>query len=153
MGINGGISSATEDTNTNSPAEFEIITSSDIQEAEKLSEQGKLEDAIALMQTAIMSYQQTGKIVQQAYALRNLSLIYLQQQNWQATETTINQALQLTNQIKNQQQRNLLLNLCLEIQGQLQLAIDRPEIALQTWQRSSDLAYIKPHNSYPKLDN
>lgn len=140
VGINDRISFAIEVPKIDRQAENDFIVSADIQQAETLYEQGKLEDAIALIQIAITNYQQTGQTLLQAYALRNLSLIYLQQQNWQATESTINQAWEITNKINDQQQRDLLLNLCLEIQGQLQLAINQPEIALKTWQRSSELA-------------
>ena len=116
------------------------IPFNEIQIAEQLYQQGKLTEAIASLKTSINTYQAQEKIVPQIYGLRNLSLIYLQQENWQATQTNIIKAIELTKQIENSQQQSLLLSLCLEIQGQLQLAIDKPEVALSTWQQSSQLA-------------
>ena len=143
LGINRGILAAKEDSNIYQWQQNELkqIASNDIKQAQELYEQGKLEQAIYLIQAAINTYKQQGETLQQAYAFRNLSLIYLQLQDWQATEININQAIGLSGKINDEQQRSKILNLCLEIKGQLQLAIDQPEVALSTWQQSSNLAY------------
>ncbi len=141
ISINGGVVVAKENIRINQQQENELIISGDIEQVEQLYQQGKLKQAIAILTQRINNYQKQGNSLKQAYALRNISLVYLKQQNWQATEANINQALELTNTINDQKKRSQLLNLCLEIKGQLQLAIDKPEIALKTWQKSSKLAY------------
>ena len=141
VGINSGILAAKEDTNIHLLQQNKLIASRDIQQARRLYEQGKLKEAIPLIKKAINAYEQQGETLKQAHALKNLSLIYLQLGNWQATAANINQAIELTSKIDDQQERTLLLNLCLEIRGQLQLAINQPELALSTWEKSSNLAY------------
>ncbi len=141
VGINSGILAAKEDTNIHLLQQNKLIASGDIQQARRLYEQGKLKEAIPLIKKAINAYKQQGQTLKQAHALKNLSLIYLQLGNWQATAANINQAMELTSKINDEQERILLLNFCLEIQGQLQLAIDQPELALSTWKKSSKLAY------------
>jgi CHAT domain-containing protein len=131
--------------NINRPVDFsqqsQQFTTGNLEKAENLYQEGQFNEAISILENAINNYEKEGEIIHQAYALRNLSLIYLQLGNWQEAENNIDRAIAVSKLINNNREQEKILNLSLEIKGELQLAIDDPEIALKTWQESSELAY------------
>lgn len=141
--INNSKSLAKEkDITTNIAGEnLDLINTEEIKKAQEFYEEGQLQEAIKVLEIAINKYSQAGEIIKQVYGLRNLSLIYLQLGNWQEANNKIEEAIANIHLINNHKEQEKILNLCLEIKGQLQLEIDQPELAFKTWEKSSELAY------------
>ncbi len=103
------------------------------QEAEKLYQQNRFSEAIALLETAIKQYQQQGDVVGSAIALRNLALIYQKLGEWKPAETTLSQAEAIIGTIDDEHEKSQLLAQVLEVKGQIELSLGRSQNALETW--------------------
>ncbi|WP_460201992.1 CHAT domain-containing protein [Scytonema sp. NUACC21] len=125
--------------------------------AQSLDERGRefyeidrFADAIGMWQQAIAAFNTNGDELRQAMTLGNLSLAYQQLGQWQEAEQAIAQSLNLlkTSPNINIKERSQILAQVLDIQGRLQLALAKPEDALNTWRQASVIyAQISDNNS------
>ena len=115
------------------------------QEAEKLYQQNRFSEAIALLETAIKQYQQQGDVVGSAIAIRNLALIYQKLGEWEPAETTLSQAEAIIATIDKEPEKSQLLAQVLEVRGQIELSLGRSQNALETWKQATSL-YEKQGN-------
>ncbi len=115
------------------------------QEAEKLYQQNRFSEAIALLETAIKQYQQQGDVVGSAIATRNLALIYQKLGEWKQAETTLSQAEAIIGTIDDEPEKSQLLAQVLEVKGQIELSLGRSRNALETWKQATSL-YEKQGN-------
>ena len=109
------------------------------QQARQLYQQGKFTEAINLLQIVIDRYQTEGNVGRQAIATRNLALIYQQLGKWEQAKQALEQTDQLIAQLTNKQERQLIQAQVLEVQGQLELSLAKPEQALDTWKQASSI--------------
>ncbi|OAB63790.1 hypothetical protein AY599_20155 [Leptolyngbya valderiana BDU 20041] len=111
-----------------------------VDRANQLYRNGQLEDAAALLKESIAMFESQGDTLNQAIALANLSLVEQQQAQWEAAKISISRSLELLQLYHNNSENNsVILARSLDIQAQLQLAIGRSELALESWQRSSQI--------------
>lgn len=105
------------------------------QQGSQLYTQKKYQEAVVIWQQAATM----GNPVHQAASLGNLSLTYQNLGKWTEAETAINKSLQLlATQETNPTQQEVLAK-SLDIQGQLQQAIGKPQPALLTWQQAAKI--------------
>ena len=109
------------------------------QEAEKLYQENKFLEAIALLEIAIKQYQQQGDIIGSAIATRNLALIYQKLGEWEQAKTTLSQAEAIIATIDNELEKSQLLAQVLEVRGQVELSLGRSQTALATWKQAVSL--------------
>jgi CHAT domain-containing protein len=107
-----------------------------MQHGQRLYESGQLNEATAVLQRAIATYQSEGNVLGQAMALRNLSLVYQQLGEWGSAEEAIASSLSLLNSNDDPSYQAALAR-SLDIQGRLQLSQGQAEAALVTWERST----------------
>lgn len=116
--------------------------------AQNLYEQGRkfyeaeqFAEAVKVWQQAISAFKTSGDELRQAMTLGDLSLAYQQLGNWSEAENAIAQSLNLleTTQNINAKERSQILAQALDIKGRLQLAQNKAEDALNTWQLSVDI--------------
>ncbi|MDJ0648087.1 MAG: tetratricopeptide repeat protein, partial [Xenococcaceae cyanobacterium MO_188.B19] len=109
------------------------------QEAQQLYEQNRYSEAINILQKDIKNYQQSGDIIGNAIATRNLALIYHKLGNWEQAETTLAEAENIINNLENKSAKSQLLAQILEVRGQIELSLGRSQQALETWQQATSL--------------
>jgi CHAT domain-containing protein len=107
-------------------------------EAQQLYEQGQLPEAGSLLKQAIKEYKKLGKINDQAISYRNLALIYQQQGEWQQAKQALWQAKKLILNLPQAEQPKLLAK-TLEAEGQIQLSLAQPELALDAWKQATSI--------------
>jgi CHAT domain-containing protein len=117
--------------------------------AKEKYETGKTLEAIPLLEKAINNYRAEGNINKEALALRNLALVYQQLGQWKQTEETINEIITLLPKIIVVKERKRILAQTLDVRGQLELSLDRAELAFKTWQEAANnYQQIDEFNSY-----
>ncbi|MGK7922356.1 MAG: CHAT domain-containing protein [Trichodesmium sp.] len=114
-------------------------------QAQELFQKGDFSGSIPLLEAAIQNYANQGDNYGQVRAIRNLGLVYLKLSEWNKSEATLNDCLNLIQQISNKQKAAQLTASVLEVKGQLQLSIGKSEAALDTWEEASQI--------YQKLGN
>ncbi|MEA5572569.1 CHAT domain-containing protein [Calothrix sp. UHCC 0171] len=104
-------------------------------QAQALYQQGDFSTAAKLFQEAAQAHKSTNPI-RQALSLSNLSLCFQELGQWDTANSTINEAIALlaANKKLNPEQLSVLAK-ALDIQGSLQLAQGKADIALKTWER------------------
>ncbi|MCW6035703.1 CHAT domain-containing protein [Spirulina subsalsa FACHB-351] len=111
-----------------------------VEQASALYEQNnseQMEEAIALLQTALTQYTQRQDIGGQAFVLTNLSLLYQKQGNWTAAQAHLDQSLKLLNQQPKSPDTLNLLAQTWSVQGQLSLNLGHFRPALKAWENST----------------
>ncbi|MEM1172529.1 MAG: CHAT domain-containing protein [Cyanobacteria bacterium P01_H01_bin.35] len=108
-------------------------------QAQKLFQKGDFSGSIPLLEAAIQNYAAQGDDYGQIRALRNLGLVYLKLGQWENSEDTLNNCLNLIQQISNNQKTAQLTASVLEVKGQLLLSIGKAEAALNTWKEASKI--------------
>jgi CHAT domain-containing protein/tetratricopeptide (TPR) repeat protein len=106
------------------------------QQAQQLYEAGRYAEARRMLQQIAADRAAKGDELGQAMALRNLSLVYQKTGEWSEAKQAIADSLNLLQKSESSRQRTRLLALTLESQGQLQLSLGQPEIALDTWKQA-----------------
>ncbi|WP_426546031.1 CHAT domain-containing protein [Dapis sp. BLCC M126] len=114
-------------------------------EAQQLFQKRDFSGSIPLLEAAIKNYAAQGDDYGQIRALRNLGLVYLKLGKWQKSEATLNNCLNLIQQISNNQKTAQLTASVLEVKGQLLLSLGKAEAALDTWKEASQ--------TYEKIEN
>ena len=114
------------------------------QQAKVLYEQNKYREAINLLKTAINSYQTTGDRFSLAIAYRNLALVYQKLGQWQQAATALSQAETIATNLNNEDRQDRLLAQILEVKGQINLSLGKPQQALDVWQQAISL--YEQHN-------
>lgn len=115
---------------------FEMMT-----EAEVFYQKGDYPSAIETLKNIIIQGKEKKDAISQSQSLINLGLIYLHQQEFTLADSTIKEALTVVNQIDDKNKnKSKLLNFVFEIQAEIEMQIASPEIAIQTWQKSSKIA-------------
>ncbi|WP_066384221.1 MULTISPECIES: CHAT domain-containing protein [unclassified Anabaena] len=109
-----------------------------IEQGKTLYDAGRFAEAVQVLQQAIQAYQQQGDSLKLAATLSNLCLAYQQMGDWQAAEKAIKTSLELLQAPKNPKNLQILAQ-TLDIQGRLQLAMGKPEAALETWQQTAEI--------------
>ncbi|WP_424094515.1 CHAT domain-containing protein [Moorena producens] len=104
---------------------------------------GKYSDAARVLQQAAQAYQATGDILNQAQALRLLSLVTQQLGEWDKAQAAIESSLSLLETVSRGSER--VLAQVLNTQGRLQLVQGNAEAALNTWQNAEAL-YAKAND-------
>ncbi|MEH2244042.1 CHAT domain-containing protein [Nostoc sp.] len=135
------------------PPTFAHITSANssvqrLSDAQNLYEQGRkfyeveqFAEAVKVWQQAISAFKGNGDQLRQAMTLGDLSLASQQLGQWSEAESAIAQSLNLleTTQNINAKERSQILAQVLDIKGRLQLAQNKAEDALNSWQLSIDI--------------
>ncbi|EGJ34485.1 MULTISPECIES: CHAT domain-containing protein [Moorena] len=98
---------------------------------------GKYSDAARVLQQAAQAYQATGDILNQAQALRLLSLVTQQLGEWDQAQAAIDSSLSLLETVSRGGEG--VLAKVLNTQGRLQLVQGNAEAALNTWQNAEAL--------------
>ncbi|NEP25007.1 CHAT domain-containing protein [Moorena sp. SIO3I6] len=104
---------------------------------------GKYSDAARVLQQAAQAYQATGDILNQAQALRLLSLVTQQLGEWDQAQAAIDSSLSLLETVSRGGEG--VLAKVLNTQGRLQLVQGNAEAALNTWQNAEAL-YAKAND-------
>ncbi|AOY82737.2 CHAT domain-containing protein [Moorena producens JHB] len=104
---------------------------------------GKYSDAARVLQQAAQAYQATGDILNQAQALRLLSLVTQQLGEWDKAQAAIDSSLSLLETLSRGGEG--VLAKVLNTQGRLQLVQGNAEAALNTWQNAEAL-YAKAND-------
>ncbi|MBE9007309.1 CHAT domain-containing protein [Fortiea sp. LEGE XX443] len=111
------------------------ITASPLQQGKILYDAGRFAEAVQVLQQAAQEYKQKEDNLRLATTLSNLSLAYQQLGELTEAEQAITESLKLFEGSQNQQ----VLAQSLEIQGSLQLAMGKAEVALITWQQAGKI--------------
>ena len=117
------------------PANGEVL----IQQGRKLYNAGELSTAVTILQQAASSLRTKGDKLGQAIALSNLSLAFKQLGQWEKAEMAIAQSLQILTTSQNTPNSASVFAQTLEIQGNLQLELGKPELALDTWKQAENI--------------
>jgi CHAT domain-containing protein len=107
--------------------------------AKGLYQSGRFAEAEVLWQQEAERYAANGDRLNQAMALRNLSLTLQQLGKWDGAKAAIAQSLSLLNTQSPTSDRQRILAATLDIQGELQQSTGQPDEALKTWKTSTDL--------------
>jgi CHAT domain-containing protein len=127
-----------------------------VQQGKTLYETENFSEAAALLQQAAAAFKANGDGLRQAMTLSNLSLAYQQLGEWEKAESAISSSLNLLGysvgkkaggsggEIPIQNPKSKIQNLeviaqALDVQGRLQLAQGKTEVALTTWRQASDI--------------
>ncbi|MBW4476054.1 MAG: CHAT domain-containing protein [Tolypothrix brevis GSE-NOS-MK-07-07A] len=117
------------------PANGQVL----IEQGRKLYEAGELSTAVMILQQAASSLGTQGDKLGEAIALSNLSLAFKQLGQWEKAEIAIAQSLQILTTSKNTPNSASVFAQTLEIQGNLQLELGKPELALDTWKQAENI--------------
>ncbi|MFB2924047.1 CHAT domain-containing protein [Aerosakkonema funiforme] len=110
-----------------------------IQEARNLSNEGRFQEVVPLLQQAAAMFERQGDRLNQAMALSNLAATLAQLQRWDEAEQVINTSLSvLKSQPKSAEQVRILAQ-TQDIQAQLQMERGQVQAALDTWTQASKL--------------
>ena len=112
------------------------------QQGRTLYEEGKFQEAARVWQQAADTFAAEGKMLSSAMALSNLSLTYQQLGRWDSAKEAIASSLEVLRKLESTPEQQRIKAQTLDIQGQLQLEVGQPEIALSTWQESEEI-YLK----------
>lgn len=105
-----------------------------LEQGKALYDAGRFAEAVQVLQQAVQEYRQSQDSVKLAITLSNLSLAYQQLGAWEQAEQAIAESLNL---LKSQ---NLpIFAQSLDIQGRLQLAMGKPDEALETWKQTAKI--------------
>ena len=128
-------------TSENSSVQHLPDTQNLVEQGRKFYEIEQYAQAAKIWEQAISVFKGNGDELRQAIALGNLSLAYQQLGQWSEAEGAIAQSLNLlkTTQNINAKERSQILAQALNIKGRLQLAQNKAEDALNTWQLSIDI--------------
>ncbi|OUL26469.1 hypothetical protein BV372_26875 [Nostoc sp. T09] len=107
------------------------------QQGRNLYEAEQFNQASLVFEQALIAYKAQGDKLKQAMTLSNLSLTYQQLGQWSKASQAITQSLNLLQDTSTEQaSRSQILAQALDIQGRLQLAQGKAELALNTWQQA-----------------
>ena len=111
------------------------------QQGETFYQSGRFAEAVTVLQQAARGFQTQGEDLKQAATLSNLALAAQQLGLWQEAKAAIAKSLALLEPSRGtaEQERRAVLAQTLDIQGGIQLATGQPDMALQIWQRSTQL--------------
>ncbi len=108
------------------------------QQARRLYELGRFSEAVSLWQQIAANFRTQGDSLGEAMALSNLSLTYQQLGQWNEATEAIASSMALIQNVNPKAQNSApILAQALDVQGRLQLAQGKPELALDTWQKAA----------------
>ncbi len=116
-----------------------------IQKGRDLYQSGAYAEAIKVWQAAVQTYQTQGDVVNQAMVLSNISMGWQGLGQWSQATDAITQSLQLIDKVKGQERGQIFAQI-LNSKGSLELAIGKPQAALDTWQLAQQ-AYEQAGNN------
>jgi CHAT domain-containing protein len=117
------------------PANSQVL----IEQGRKLYNGGELSTAVTILQQAADALRTQGDKLGEAIALSNLSLAFKQLGQWEKAEMAIAQSLQILTTSQNTPNSASVFAQTLEIQGNLQLELGKPELALNTWKQAENI--------------
>jgi len=110
------------------------------QEGKTLYDEGKFAEAVKVLQQDLQIYQIRGDVLRQAMTLSNISLAYQELGLWPEATKAITDSLNLLkpgqNTVESADHIQVLAQ-ALDIQGRLQLALGKAELAMDTWQQAA----------------
>ncbi|RCJ30805.1 hypothetical protein A6769_32520 [Nostoc punctiforme NIES-2108] len=110
------------------------------EQGEKLYAAEQFHQACLVFEQALIAYKAQGNKLRQGMTLSNLSLTYQQLGQWSKASQAITQSLKLLQSGQASQETGSptqILAQALDIQGRLQLAQGKAELALNTWQQAA----------------
>ncbi|MBD2665320.1 TPR repeat-containing protein [Richelia sinica FACHB-800] len=110
-----------------------------VEQAKKLYTTGQFEQAALIWQQTAEAFAAQGDKLNQAMALSNLSLTQQQLGKWTEAEQAIATSLQLLETQEQTPTQRRIQAQTLDIQGELELAMGRSQLALKTWQQAADI--------------
>ena len=110
-----------------------------LEQGRKLYQAKQFESAATVWQQLANAFVVQGDKLNQAMALSNLSLTEQQLGKWDEAKSAIAQSLSLLENLPQNSEQQRILASTLDIEGQLQLAVGKPENALPTWQQTTDI--------------
>ncbi|MBD2605258.1 CHAT domain-containing protein [Scytonema hofmannii FACHB-248] len=117
------------------PANGQVL----IEQGRKLYNGGELSTAVMILQQAADALRTQGDKLGEAIALSNLSLAFKQLGQWEKAEMAIAQSLQILTTSQNTPNSASVFAQTLEVQGNLQLELGKPELALNTWKQAENI--------------
>lgn len=108
-------------------------------QAEQFYQANQYQEAINILEKVIKYNQESGDITSSAIAYRNLALAYQKLGKWQLVSESLDLAETITNKIDNETVKNKLLAQILEVKGQRELSLGRPQSALEVWDEAISL--------------
>lgn len=108
-------------------------------QAEEFYQANQYQEAINILEKVIKYNQENGDIKGSAIAYRNLALTYQKLGKWQSVSQALDLAETITNKIDNETIKNKLLAQILEVKGQRELSLGRPQSALEVWDEAISL--------------
>jgi CHAT domain-containing protein/tetratricopeptide (TPR) repeat protein len=108
-------------------------------QAQQLYENGRLTEAIQVLEGAIAFYPPQDNSIKKLFALRNLALIYTQLGDFEKANSIISDVINLSKEIQTNQPTQKLLAQALEVKGKIQLSTGQAEQALETWQNATQI--------------
>ncbi|GFE69523.1 CHAT domain-containing protein [Chroococcus sp. FPU101] len=110
-----------------------------VEQGKKLYQSQQYQEAAQIWQKAADDFASQGDALNQAMALSNLALSEQQLGKWNQATSNLNLSLNLLESLKNTSEKQQILASTLDIQGQLQLAIGQPTLALETWIKAANV--------------
>ena len=107
--------------------------------ARQLYELGRFEEAIAVLREVSATAAETGDILGEAIARRNLALVYGEAGNISAATTAISQTLELLESLDSNGEKPRILAESLEVRGQIEQTSGNSERAIETWKRAKSI--------------
>lgn len=109
-----------------------------VEQGQQLYEAGRYADAIRVLEQAIAAAAQAGETADQVRALRNLALVYQQQQQFREAAEAIETALSRLDGVPATEQAPLRASV-LDVQGGVQFGQGQSEAALRAWEEAAQL--------------
>ncbi|WP_242060175.1 CHAT domain-containing protein [Oscillatoria sp. FACHB-1407] len=108
-----------------------------MQQAQRLNQQRRYQEAIALLQQAAQQFATQPDLLNQATALSNLATVYAHVGAWQSANGAIATSLELLQAAPTTTEQQRILATTWEIQGILQLEQGNAQAALTSWTRAA----------------
>jgi CHAT domain-containing protein len=107
-----------------------------LEQGRKFYDVGKYFEAIKVLQQAAVIFQSQGNKLEQALTLTNISVSFKQLGQLDQANKFIAESLQILQIAKKDATQNQLIAQSLDIQGELQLQLGKPEAALLSWKQA-----------------
>lgn len=110
-----------------------------VEQGKKLYQSQQYQEAAQIWQQAADDFAKQDDPLNQAMALSNLALSEQKLGKWNQATSNLNLSLNILESLKNTSEQQQILASTLDIQGQLQLAIGQPTLALETWIKAANI--------------
>ncbi|PSF39001.1 hypothetical protein C7H19_02815 [Aphanothece hegewaldii CCALA 016] len=118
---------------------FPVNSSELIEQGKRLMTAEQFQEAAQTWQEVANDFATKGDHLNQAMALSNLSLSEQKLGKWKQAQENLNLSLKIIQEQQKTPEQQKILASTLDIQGQLQLTLGQPSIALETWQQAANI--------------